>query len=299
MAERIDVGEAGRTAEARALLDRLGDSEVISLGVLSGADLCALGATWDPVCWEALRGAWCRLDENERGRLTDTSGSGMLRRGLVHSRPAGPGDAGPIGPTSYQPSAELGILLGGRQSLAMIIATHHESRTPAITYFQPQGADAFVEEIPERVDNVMQGTPRSPLNVIFGYRLLTPAFAARELARWAFKPVQVTRYQPKPPRLICFFACGEDVSPASYQLTIHAEGDKAHVDGPDISAELDGPELTSLMAEVTSKWAAACSSSFSPDSLGRLPGDDEAGVALAQDVAGGEVGVGGFGGEDG
>ena len=47
MRGRIDVAEAGRTAEARALLDRLGDSEVVSLGVLSGADLCALGATGD------------------------------------------------------------------------------------------------------------------------------------------------------------------------------------------------------------------------------------------------------------
>jgi hypothetical protein len=99
------------------------------------------------------------------------------------------------------------------------------------------------------------------------------------------------RYQPKPPRLICFFSCGEGVSPTSYQLTIHAGGEKAHVDGPGISAELDGQELTSLMSDVTSKWVEACSSSSSPGYLGRLPGDDEAGVALVEDVAGGQVGV--------
>jgi hypothetical protein len=291
MGKRIDVREVGRTAEARALLDRLDDSKVISLGVLSGADLCTLGATWHPVCWEALRGAWCRLDEKEREHLTETSALGMLRRELVKAPPAGRGVEALIGPASYKPSAELGLLLGARQSPALIIATHHESRTPAITYFQPQGVGAFVEEIPERVDNGMPGPPRSPLNVIFGYRLLTPAFAARELARWAIKSIPVARYQPKPPRLICFFSCGEGVSPASYQLTIHAGGEKARVDGPDISAELDGEELTSLMTDVTSKWVEACSSSFSPGCLGRLPGDDEAGVALVEDVAGGQVGV--------
>lgn len=291
MGKRVDVGRVGHTAEARALLDRLDDSEVISLGVLSGAELCALGATWHPVCWEALRGAWCRLDEREREHLTETSAVGLLHRELVKDPPAGSGVEALIESAPYEPSAELGILLSARQSPALIIATHHESRTPAINYFQPQGFGAFVEEIPERVDNGLQGTPRSPLNVIFGYRLLTPVFAASELARWAIKPIQVGRYQPKPPRLICFFSCGEGASPASYQLTIHAGGEKAHVDGPDISAELDGAELTSLMAEVTSKWVDACSSSFSADSLGRLPGDDKAGVALAEDVAGGEVGV--------
>ena len=90
MGKRIDVGEVGHTAEARALLDRLDDSEVISLGVLSGAELCALGATWHPVCWEALRGAWCRLDEREREHLTETSALGLA--------PSGAGQ----GPASWQ-----------------------------------------------------------------------------------------------------------------------------------------------------------------------------------------------------
>ena len=63
------------------------------------------------------------------------------------------------------------------------------------------------------MDNGVSGTPRSPLNVIFGYRLLTPAFAARELARWAMKPIPVDRYQPKAPRLICFFSADRRLEP--------------------------------------------------------------------------------------
>jgi hypothetical protein len=283
MRGRIDVGEVWQTAEACALLERLEESEVISLGVLSGADLCTLGATRHPVCWEALRGAWGRLDDKEREQMAESSALGMLRRSLVRDPPAGRGVEALLAPTTYKASVELGIVLGACCSPALVIATHHESRTPPITYFQPQGVGAIVEEIPERVDNGMAGALRSPLNVIFGYRLLTPDFAARELARWAMKPVSVGRYQPKPPRLICFFSCGEGVSPDSYQLTIHAGGEKVRVDGPDISAELGSSELTALMTGVMAEWTDGC--------LGRLPGDDEAGVALVEHVAGGQVGV--------
>jgi hypothetical protein len=71
---------------------------------------------------------------------------------------------------------------------------------------------------------------------MFSYRLSTQAFAAAELARWALKPIAAARYQPKPPRLICFFGRTEGGRQASYQLTIHRNGKKAHIDGPDISA---------------------------------------------------------------
>jgi hypothetical protein len=102
--------------------------------------------------------------------------------------------------------------------------------------------------------------------VIFSYRLLAPAVAAGELARWAIKPIPVGRYQPKPPRLICFFGCAQGGSPSSYQLNIYADGEKAHVDGPDISSELGCQELTSLMTDVMRKWTDALSSSLSPSS---------------------------------
>jgi hypothetical protein len=264
MGKRIDPAEAGCTAEARALLDRLKDSEVISLGVLSGADLCVLGAIAHPVCWEPLRSAWWRLDEKEREQLAETSALGMLHRDLVKNQPPGRGVEALFVSASYELSAELGVLVDARQSPGLIIATHHESRTPAITYFQPQGASAIVEEIPERAENSSLGTSRNALGVIFSYRLLTPAFAAGELARWAMKPIPVLRYQPKAPRLICFFGRTEGSSPISYQLAVHAAGEKAHVDGPDISADLASHELTALMTGVMAEWTDASSSSHSP-----------------------------------
>jgi hypothetical protein len=64
------------------------------------------------------------------------------------------------------------------------------------------------------------------------------------------KPIPVARYQPKPPRLICFFGCSEGDGPRSYQLSIRADGGKVHVDGPDISGDLGSYEFTRLMTDV-------------------------------------------------
>jgi hypothetical protein len=250
MRTRIDVAAAGQKAEARALLDRLDDSGVISLGVLSGADLCTLGATGHPVCWEALGSVWRGLDEKQREHVAESSTLGLLHRDLIREQPPGRGVEALIFPACYQVSAELGILLGARTCPARIIATHHESRTPAITYFQLRGASAIVEEIPERVENGAPASPRSPLGVIFSYRLLTAAFAAGELARWAMKPIPVGRYQPRPPRLICFFWCSEGDGSRSYQLNIHADGEKVHVDGPGISGDVGSYGLTRLITDV-------------------------------------------------
>ena len=83
----------------------------------------------------------------------------------------------------------------------------------------------------------------------------TQAFAARELARWAFKPVSAPRYQPKPPRLICFFGRTEAGRQVSYQLTIHRNSRKAHINGPDISADFSTHQLTRFLTDVITKWA--------------------------------------------
>jgi hypothetical protein len=179
----------------------------------------------------------------------------MLHRGLVKDQPPGRGIQALIVPACYKMSAELGTLLAARRSPALIIATHHESRAPEVTYFQPRGTSAVVEEIPERMDGGSPGAPRDPLDVMFSYRLLTQDFAAAELARWAIKPIPVRGYQPKPPRLICFFAPAEGDGPASYQLTIYGNGEEAHVSAPGISADLGTQELTRFMTDLVTKWA--------------------------------------------
>ena len=145
-----------------------------------------------------------------------------------------------------------------------MIATHHESRIPAVSYFQLSGTSAIVQEIPERADNDGLGSPRSPLDVIFSYRLSNQAFAARELARWALKPVLTAPFRPKPPRLICFSGRTEGGRQASYQLAVHRNGKKAHIDGPDISADFTERQLACFLTDVVTRWTSTHRSLAAP-----------------------------------
>jgi hypothetical protein len=106
---------------------------------------------------------------------------------------------------------------------------------------------------------------------MFSYRLSTQAFAAAELARWALKPIPAARYQPKPPRLICFFGRTEGGRQASYQLTIHRNGKKAHIDGPDISADFTNHQLTRFLTDVVTKWTDTHRSLVPPEPLKSTP----------------------------
>ena len=51
MGMHIDTYDVASAAGARGLLDQLDDSKMLSLGVLSGAELCMLGGAEHPVCW--------------------------------------------------------------------------------------------------------------------------------------------------------------------------------------------------------------------------------------------------------
>lgn len=247
---RIDTTDTDYTAPARVLLGILDDSSYYSLGVVFGADLCVLGGTKHPSCWEPLKNAWHQLDEPERERISASRVQTMLNRGLIAALPSDP-DSHP----RYVLSDDLRILLAAREFPAFTIVTHHEPRTPDVTYFQPSGTSAIVQEIPERAGRHWPRPPRSPLEVIFSYRFSNQAFAARELARWALKPVPADRARPKPPRLICFSGRTEADSHASYQIAVHRNGKKAHVDAPGMSADFTHHELAGFLTDTVSRWA--------------------------------------------
>lgn len=63
--------------------------------------------------------------------------------------------------------------------------------------------------------------------------------------------------RPKPPRLICFSARTEAGRHASYQLAVHRNGKKAHVDAPGISADFTHRELAGFLTDTVTSWAGA------------------------------------------
>ena len=274
MGSYIDTADTAETSGTRALLDTLDDSTFVSLGVLFGTDLCVLGGTGHPTCWQPLKSAWQHLGQHDRDQIAERSTEAMRDRDLITEQPASRGVMALVSPVRYKLGSKLRILLSARESPAFMIATHHESRTPEVTYFQPRGTSVIVQEIPERTDD----TARSPLDVMFSYRLSTQAFAAAELARWALKPVTAARYQPKPPRLICFFGRTEGGRQASYQLTIHRNGKRAHIDGPDISADFGRQQLTHFLSDILTKWADSHPSIDSPSPLPPNPRPGQAAV---------------------
>ena len=84
-------------------------------------------------------GIWWRT-ESGVAYVPESSTLRSLHRELIRDQPPGRGVEALIIPACYQLSAELGILLDARTCPARIIATHHESRTPAITHFQLRGS---------------------------------------------------------------------------------------------------------------------------------------------------------------
>ena len=85
----------------------------------------------------------------------------MLDRGLIAALPSGPGSHAFL-PVRYVLGDDLRILLAAREFPAFTIAAHHEPRTPDVTYFQPSGTSAIVQEIPERAASCWLRPPRRP-----------------------------------------------------------------------------------------------------------------------------------------
>lgn len=237
--DRTDTGEI-----TRPLRNRLNATGVVSLGALSGAELCVAGATEHPVCWEPLKTAWEQLDDHERSRISSISTLALLSRSLIENQPHGRGVMALLSPY-YRASAELGILLDARSAPTLIITTRNEPGAPEVTYYHPRGSTVLIQEIPER--------DGCPLETTFSYWLLAYAFAAEELARWTLNPA--SEDQRSGPRLIRFSTRTEAASPTTYELIIRCTGDLAHVDAPDLSADLTPEALTSLLTDAITRLA--------------------------------------------
>jgi hypothetical protein len=88
MHPNIDLTNTTPTPESRALLHSLDDTTFHSLGVLFGSDLCVLGATSHPTCWQPLKTAWHQLNQREQEHRTVISTQALSDRDLLIPRPS-------------------------------------------------------------------------------------------------------------------------------------------------------------------------------------------------------------------
>jgi hypothetical protein len=140
-------------------------------------------------------------------------------------------------PACYQLRAELGILLDAVGARRGSFATHYSSRTRAITYFQLRAPAPLLRRSP---NGRRTGTRVGPESAGCHLQLSTACPGPR-CGRARAMGDEAHSCGPLPAEaaaLICFFGCGEGFGSRSYQLNIHADGEKLHVDGPGVSGDL-------------------------------------------------------------
>jgi hypothetical protein len=169
--------------ERAAAVQRLIDDSArgaVDLTVLSGLELCALGATEQALFDTAVTVAWGALAEGARETARSESLDGLVRRRLLGAADAGEGAM----------ATELSVAMGARtnptfalvteldgvdeRSLKMFGLGDRERPRQAVVVESPIAAPAGFEHL-QRM---------GPLGWFYRYTLVSPAIAAGLLVRW-------------------------------------------------------------------------------------------------------------------
>lgn len=154
----------------------------MTLTVLSGLDLCVLGAAGQSLFDVAVSMAWERQAEQAREAVWDDITAGLVRRGLL--QPAA--DAG-----SFTMAAELSIVMAARADPTFALVTEVEGTdVRSLKMFglgdRRRPLQAVVVESPAAAPkgDYKQVTRLGPLGWFYRYSLASPATAAELLVRW-------------------------------------------------------------------------------------------------------------------
>jgi hypothetical protein len=254
MTHSLHIEDLDRADQTRMLREVQGRHCRVTLPHLTGADLCVLGGLRHPVCWEPLARAWRSLDAAEMSRIGDTCAGRLVERGLLVQRETVVDAAGPC--AHYALSGGLGGLLAARSDPSLVITTSDGSRTPSVTYYgigsRDNSLQAFVQEIPQRVDDAALPLVPDLLALRFRYWLCSPGVAARVLASWAIRPSMDAETRKARPRWVSFlsrargseFLGGRVAATGPSVLCVHGDGRNALVFGPDLRGEFSGSEFS-------------------------------------------------------
>jgi hypothetical protein len=245
----LELEAAGRTAAARAIFARLGSEGYVHLPILTGADLCLLGGSRHPFCWEPLAAAWLSLRPQDRDAHIRARTRRMVEDGRLIQ--TGTGDGGVPG-ARYAVGPELGILLAARSRPTFVIASHFSLRLAPLTLFA-------VGDEAEPVRGVVMAVPvtppgqageraePSPLADVFDHLLTTTADAAEFLADQVIRPAPAdSEFQERPHRVVTLYRAVDGLRPAG-RLSVLGNGTTARVTGAGLSGEFGQQMLRTVL----------------------------------------------------
>jgi hypothetical protein len=171
--------------ERAAAVQRLIDDSArgaVTLTVLSGLELCALGAAEQSLFDAAAAKAWGSLSDEKRGVARNETMAGLVERELLH--PAA--EAG-----QYTMATELSVIMGARANPTFALVTEVEGTDArSVKMFglgdQDRPLQAVVVESPLLAPkgDYKQIARLGPLGWFYRYTLASPATAAEILVRW-------------------------------------------------------------------------------------------------------------------
>jgi hypothetical protein len=154
----------------------------VTLTVLSGLDLCALGAGGQALFDTAVTVAWGALAGDARDSAQNDTLAGLVRRELLHPA-AGAGE--------YTMATELSVVMGARADPTFALVTEVEGtdvRSVKMFGFgdQDRSLPAVVVESPIAAPkgDFKHLARLGPLGWFYRYTLVSPATAADILMRW-------------------------------------------------------------------------------------------------------------------
>lgn len=233
----------------------------VELVVLSGMELCVMGAPQQVLCEEKLAAAWLGQSERRRSKAMRLTTESLVKRGLLLPEPAAADrprttpadsaaqDTGTDGTATDDSGADetyaldptLGLVLAARSRPGFVVVTSLgsvEARTPWMFSLgdEEQHLRAVVVELPEAVP---QGdfphlAKMGPLGRLYRYLLLSPGAAADWLADWADKPGpdalrNKTRDGRPPARLVSVFRHDEGHDFRGFTTAFRHDGERAQL----------------------------------------------------------------------
>jgi hypothetical protein len=180
--------------ERAAAVQRLIDDSArgaVDLTVLSGLELCALGATGQALFDTAVTTAWGALAEGAREMARNESLAGLARRQLLEAAGEGGAGEGRTGEGEVgEMATELSVAMGARANPTVALVTELDGVDErSLKMFglgdQDQPLQAVVVESPIAAPAGFEHLRRmGPLGWFYRYTLVSPAIAASLLIRW-------------------------------------------------------------------------------------------------------------------